>query len=52
VNLRSTFASYPGGDPIAGFLAPGPNDVSRLAPGVYFVRRRGGAAQQRAVILR
>lgn len=39
-------------------LAPGPNDISRLAPGVYFIRARGAAdgneppAARRIVIAR
>ncbi|MBN2538199.1 YncE family protein [candidate division WOR-3 bacterium] len=33
-------------------LAPGPNDVSRLAPGVYFVREAQAAAAHRVVIAR
>jgi len=31
-------------------LQPGPNDVSRLAPGVYFVRERSAAGGRRSAV--
>ncbi|MFO7652121.1 MAG: hypothetical protein R6X13_12380, partial [bacterium] len=33
-------------------LKPGPNDVSRLAPGVYFVQSAGPAGTSRVLVLR
>jgi hypothetical protein len=33
-------------------LAPGPNDVSHLAPGVYFVRERDATGVRRVVLVR
>jgi hypothetical protein len=30
-------------------LAPGPNDISLLSPGVYFVQRNAGGGGRKAV---
>lgn len=32
-------------------LQPGPNDVSRLAPGVYFVEQHGAARPSRVLVV-